>query len=1084
MSCWEFLGINPTDDKALIKDAYMEKLNVFHPEEDPEGFQKLRQSYEEALRQCETEKEVDNSPLGLWMQKVENLYSVFSKRIQPEYWQELLQDDVCFQIDSAEDASNRLLTFLMDNYRLPQAVWIALDNHFDWQNKREELYNKFPVAFVDFVINEISYADNIKYNLFEADDSKDFEKWFKVYYEFRDCLDNRDTEKAKQCLEEERELGINQPDMDVLELRYFMQIEDLETAREIGTNLVNRWSEDAGFLYAMGQVEYATENIETAKSYYEKALEYNPDYIGAHIGMGDCLLEMKQFKDAYEYYSKVHNLYPYNNYIIGCVQKCTEGLAENYSKIAEKEPDNVDNLFNLGWAYYDLGKYEDCKHIVDEIETKDYSKSNYYDLKGRVSSDTEDYQTALECFKTWLEFAESENDDSTDENSKNEEIAYIHKQIGIQYQYLGQYDKALEEYDIALKFIPESADTLNKKAFVLNKLEEYEQSVKVCDTAIELNSRIAHSYLNKAEALYNMRMYREALDNCEILDDIYPYFLNSYLIQIKIFFYVSEYQQALEIIKKVEDMEIENSEMISEIQLYKARTMDAMGQTEQAKEIYLDLIEKDSENDLASYYFACMCSDIESYDDSLYYVNKSIKSKDDTYKYYLRAYVYKKKRRYQKSLDDYNIIINREPNSDSAYNNRGLVYFEMREYDRAIEDYKKALSINSENITANNNIGEAYDRKRMYEESLKYYNRQIELDDNDYYYINRGWCFLRLNRFDEAMKDFKMASEIDPQNGYAYNGMAYTYKEQCEYDKAIEFFQKVLEINSNFGYAYRYMGQCYEELKKFEEADNYYTKAIEMYPDDEMLYLDRGLLYSNLKQYEKAIIDYQRAIDIDPNYSYAYNNMGVVYKNMSLYEKAIEYYKKAVEAKPDNYTALGNLAEVYFENVKDYSKAAYYYTKQIEIADGDADLYSERGEAYFKLGDIKKSKADYNAALKLYLEEFENKKSYACIYEDIGMCYERLDEKLKAIEYYKKAIELAPNCEDCRAKQCHESYYRLGNIEENDGNIEVALKYYKKAYDIKPENREYKEAIENLNKKSENKPKVMDKILKALKKIK
>ena len=47
---WHVLGIEPIDDKRLIKEAYLSKLAIFHPEEDPAGFQRLHEAYSEAKK--------------------------------------------------------------------------------------------------------------------------------------------------------------------------------------------------------------------------------------------------------------------------------------------------------------------------------------------------------------------------------------------------------------------------------------------------------------------------------------------------------------------------------------------------------------------------------------------------------------------------------------------------------------------------------------------------------------------------------------------------------------------------------------------------------------------------------------------------------------------------------------------------------------------------------------------------------------------------------------------------------------------------------------------------------------------------
>ena len=54
---WTVLGIEPTKDVSAIKRAYAEKAKTCHPEEDPEGFMKLRQAYQAALDYAEGTRE-------------------------------------------------------------------------------------------------------------------------------------------------------------------------------------------------------------------------------------------------------------------------------------------------------------------------------------------------------------------------------------------------------------------------------------------------------------------------------------------------------------------------------------------------------------------------------------------------------------------------------------------------------------------------------------------------------------------------------------------------------------------------------------------------------------------------------------------------------------------------------------------------------------------------------------------------------------------------------------------------------------------------------------------------------------------
>lgn len=57
MSCWTLLGLPVTADTRTIKRHYAKLLKQTRPDEDPQGFQRLREAYEQALAHKDWEQD-------------------------------------------------------------------------------------------------------------------------------------------------------------------------------------------------------------------------------------------------------------------------------------------------------------------------------------------------------------------------------------------------------------------------------------------------------------------------------------------------------------------------------------------------------------------------------------------------------------------------------------------------------------------------------------------------------------------------------------------------------------------------------------------------------------------------------------------------------------------------------------------------------------------------------------------------------------------------------------------------------------------------------------------------------------------
>lgn len=86
---------------------------------------------------------------------------------------------------------------------------------------------------------------------------------------------------------------------------------------------------------------------------------------------------------------------------------------------------------------------------------------------------------------------------------------------GISHLNTGKPDRALEDFNRAIKIDPQRADGYLGRANTLNTMGRYEDALKDYERALEIDSKLANAYINRGSAYSHLGDYEKAIADYE-----------------------------------------------------------------------------------------------------------------------------------------------------------------------------------------------------------------------------------------------------------------------------------------------------------------------------------------------------------------------------------------------------------------------------------------------------------------------------------------------------------------------------------------------------------------------------------------
>ncbi|XP_050347312.1 stress-induced-phosphoprotein 1 [Nymphalis io] len=306
-----------------------------------------------------------------------------------------------------------------------------------------------------------------------------------------------------------------------------------------------------------------------------------------------------------------------------------------------------------------------------------------------------------------------------------------------------------------------------------------------------------------------------------------------------------------------------------------------------------------------------------------------------------------------------------------------------------------------------------------YDEAIKYYTSAIELDPNNHVlYSNRSAAYAKKKKYSAALEDADKTVSLNPSwsKGYSRKGSALAYL--WRFDESIEAYEKGLELNpgneqllaglenvkKQAEEAKIRSDALFEKLKADPQTrewlkDPEYVKMVKRLNPYDLSTLDTYMSDMRLLQTISVMLslDMGTPMDVDPPAATPKPTPQPEKEEppKPKYEDLPEHRVSALQEKD-----LGN---EYYKK-KDFENALVHYNKAIEHDSTDITFYTNIAAVFFEQKEYEKCIKECEKAIEIGRENRADFKLIAKAFTRIGNAYKKMEQWKLAKTYYEKSM--------------------------------------------------------------------------------
>lgn len=347
-----------------------------------------------------------------------------------------------------------------------------------------------------------------------------------------------------------------------------------------------------------------------------------------------------------------------------------------------------------------------------------------------------------------------------------------------------------------------------------------------------------------------------------------------------------------------------------------------------------------------------------------------------------------------------------------------------------------AINANEADASMYKTLGEIYESSKKYNDAIRMFEKASQLDPKNGEYLSAlADCQMKAGKVNEAIVTYEQALVLNPKAVEEYKQLGDLYMKQKKVDDAMNAYKKYLDKKSSDNETAKIVAKHAFDNKKYQDAYKYYKMVKD---DSSPQYLvEFGLSSIEVKDYQSAINVLTKVRDIKgnvPNRDKAYKGLAEAYEKNGDKKKAAEILTDYISLPGVNDPEAAYSLALVNESLNP--------KQAVEIYKKNTVSYPKDYRNFLKLGIYYSNQSGAaNDAIK-YLEKCAAlSDTIPRVWLELGSLYGKLKRDKDMLNAYRKFITVDPENADATGK--------IGQVLLNKKMVDDAMVFLEMANSLK-----------------------------------